>query len=333
MRLAIDLMGGDYAPQEILTGIVDAYNTHPQWDYILVGTQAALDGIRELPSSFDTVTCGSVMGMDEDLRSLVAKKDSSIWLATELVKKGEAHAVISAGSTAAQMAAATLLLGRIKGVDRPAIGGVIPTLAGGRLLLDIGANADCEPALLLQFARMGAVYARDVLGVENPRIGLLSNGTEAHKGNQLIREAHALIAASGLNFIGNLEGRDLLQGNYDVMVADGMSGNIAVKSSEGAIAALMSMLKREMTKSPLRQLGASLVKGGFDAIKRKMDYQQYGGAPLLGVNGVSVVCHGSSRALAIYNAAALAGKCVEGEFVEKLTAALGDESPATCIQS
>lgn len=323
MRMAIDLMGGDNAPQALISGISSAYDQFPSWEYFLVGTENAVRHIDklELPFNYDIVTCGSVMGMDEDVRSLMAKKDCSIWMATELVKTGEADAVISAGSTAAQMAAASLLLGRIRGVSRPAIGSVIPTLAGGRLLLDIGANADCDAELLLQFARMGAVYSSLLLGAENPRVGLLSNGVEEHKGNKLLREAYQLIAASSLNFIGNLEGRDMLQGDYDVMVADGLSGNIAVKCTEGAYSAMLAMMKKEMKKTPLRLLGAALSQGAFNAISKKMDYQQYGGAPLLGVNGVSIVCHGSSKALAIRNAAVLAAKCVAEGFVEKLAAA------------
>lgn len=321
MRLSIDVMGGDYAPQAPLAAITQLAADHPDWQLLAVALPETLAAAGAWPANVTPVACGSVMAMDEDLRSLMKKKDSSIWMATDLVKQGKADAVISAGSTGAQMAAATLLLGRIRNVERPAIGMVLPTLQGGRLLLDVGANADCTPQMLLQFAQMGAVYASQLLQADNPRVALLANGTEAHKGNKLTQAAYALIADSGLNFLGNREGRDILAGDYEVIVCDGMSGNIAIKSMEGAIAALMQMLKRELSANAKRKLGAALVRDGLRQVKRELDYQEYGGAPLLGVNGVSIVCHGSSQARALVAAAGVAADCVANQLVGKLSQA------------
>lgn len=319
MRIAVDLMGGDKAPEALWRGAMEAARRHPAWEYLLVGTHDYLDLRKELPDNATLVYCNQVVAMDEDLRSLLKKRDSSIWMATELVKQGEADAVVSAGSTGAQMAAATLLLGRLNGVERPAIGTVIPTLEGGKFLLDAGANVDCGEEQLLQFARMGAIYAQRVQGTSRPRVALLSNGTEAHKGNKASKAAYALLQDSGLNFIGNLEGRDLLQGGYEVMVCDGMSGNIAIKSVEGAMTALMTVIKKELTATPKRALGASLVKDGFAQVKATFDYEEYGGAPLLGVGGLSVVCHGSSGPRAIYQALELAASCHNNDLINILS--------------
>ena len=319
MRIAVDLMGGDNAPEAIFRGAMNAARKHPAWEYILVGTHEALDERKELPDNATLVFCNSVMDMDEDVRNLMKKRDSSIWMATELVKKNEADAVVSAGSTAAQMACATLLLGRIPGVDRPAIGTVVPTLEGARFLLDAGANVDCGEEQLVQFARMGEVYSRLIQGAEQPRVALLVNGTEPHKGNNASRAAYALLQDSGLNFIGNMEARDVLKGGYDVLVCDGMSGNIAVKSVEGAMTVMMKLLKKELTSTPKRALGAALAKDGFAKVKDRFDYEEYGGAPLLGVKGVSIVCHGSSGPRAIYQALELAASCFDSGLIETLT--------------
>ena len=319
MRIAVDLMGGDNAPEAIFRGAMNAARRHPAWEYILVGTHEALDERKELPDNATLVFCNSVMDMDEDVRNLMKKRDSSIWMATELVKKNEADAVVSAGSTAAQMACAALLLGRIPGVDRPAIGTVVPTLEGARFLLDAGANVDCTEEQLVQFARMGEVYSRLIQGVEQPRVALLVNGTEPHKGNNASRAAYALLQDSGLNFIGNMEARDILKGGYDVLVCDGMSGNIAVKCVEGAMTVMMKLLKKELTATPKRALGAALAKDGFAKVKDRFDYEEYGGAPLLGVKGVSVVCHGSSGPRAIYKALELAASCFDSGLIETLT--------------
>ncbi|NLF79896.1 MAG: phosphate acyltransferase PlsX [Clostridia bacterium] len=321
MRIAIDLMGGDYAPQAIIEGALLLARAYPEDRLLLVGLPQVKTAFPDLPDNCLYLDCGSVMAMDEDVRGLMRKKDSSIWMATELVKTGEADAVISAGSTGAQMAAATLLLGRIPGCERPAIATVVPTAAGAKLLLDVGANADCSPELLLTFARMGAVYAEQLLNYDNPRVALLANGTEEHKGNKLVREAYALIKGSDLHFIGNLEGRDILTGNYEVIVCDGMSGNIAIKSMEGAVAMIMQLLKQELTSSLKAKAAAAMLKNNFRNVRKALDQEEYGGAPLLGLSGISIVCHGGSSAKSIFSAGKLARKCHTNDFVNKLTAA------------
>ncbi|MCL1816681.1 MAG: phosphate acyltransferase PlsX [Clostridiales bacterium] len=316
MKIAIDIMGGDFAPEQIVLGALQAAARWPEHKLVLVGRHEAAPA--KLPANCSFHVAESVMGMDENVENLRQKRDSSIWQATQLVKEGKAAALISAGSTAAQMAAAIMLLGRIKGVNRPAIGSVAPGLKEERVLLDIGANAECTPDMLLQFAHMGRVLAEILLKRENPRVALLSNGTEEHKGNELIRAAHILMSQADLNFVGNQEGRDLFSGEFDVLVFDGFSGNVAVKSAEGAFYVIMNLLKQELTASLPRKIAALLIKPGLRKIKNKLDYQELGGAPLLGVNGVSIVCHGSSRARAISNAVGKAIICVEADFIARL---------------
>ncbi|MDO4581874.1 MAG: phosphate acyltransferase PlsX [Bacillota bacterium] len=319
MRIAIDLMGGDNAPRAMIDGARLIAAAHADWQLVLVGDAAAL---AQLPAS-DTIRhieSHSVMAMDESVKNLLNKKDSSIWLATQAVKNGEADAVISAGSTGAQMSAAALLLSRPPSISRPAIGTLLPTLQGPRMMLDLGANTDCDATMMLRFAQMGDVYARCIRGVERPRIALLSNGVEDHKGSKLVKETHTVLKESSLNFIGNLEGRDILYGDYDVMVTDGFSGNIALKSMEGALGVLMMTLKQELTASLPRKLGALMLKSSFNSLKRKFDYRSYGGAPLLGVKGVSIVCHGSSDAEAILSAAATAALAVDSGLVRNICA-------------
>ncbi len=321
MKIAIDLMGGDHAPHAIIEGAIALAKAYPQHQLVLVGLPAVLEALAP-PANVSTVACGSMMAMDEDVSNLMTKRDSSIWVATELVKKGEADAIISAGSTGAQMTAATLLLSRIKGCERPPIAVLIPTPEGNKVLLDVGANAECTAAMLLSFARMGVVYAEQLLGYNKPRVGLLANGTEEHKGNKLTQEAYALIKDSGLNFIGNCEGRDILKSGYEVLVCDGMSGNIALKSIEGALSTVLGLIKKEFTSSFSAKIGAALVKDKLSAIKKMFDQEEHGGAPLLGVKGISIVCHGGSRGRAIFRAGEVAIQCHEHDFVAKLTAAL-----------
>lgn len=320
MRIAIDLMGGDNAPAEIVAGSLFAAAEYPEHQFVLIGKQEVLDSINPLPANCRLVVAATVMEMDESVENLRQKRDSSIWLATKLIKDNEADSVISAGSTAAQMASALLLLGRIKGIERPAIASELPSVDGkSRLFLDLGANSDCTPKQLMQFAVMGSVYARVLQGEVDPRVALLSNGSEDCKGNELTVAAHKLLAQSDLNFIGNLEGRDLLTGNYNVMVTDGFSGNIALKSIEGTAMAMMSLLKRELTAGLMRKIGAALVMPGLRNIKGLLDYKEHGGAPLVGVRGVSIICHGSSNARAIKNAVAVALSCLEKDFIGKMT--------------
>lgn len=318
MKIAMDVMGGDKAPDEIIKGAILAAEKFSDMEFILVGYEDVLS-TYQLPANVTCRYCMQMMAMDESVEALRQKRDSSIWVATELVKKGEADAVISAGSTGAQMASALLLLGRIRGISRPAIGFMMPTMAGMRLILDGGANADVDAEQLYQFAAMGEVYMKSVYHVESPRIGLLSNGTEAHKGSATVCAAHEMIAAGPFRFIGNLEGRDIPFGEYDVLVCDGFTGNVVLKLSEGLSKMILALIKEALTSNLRSKIGAALVLPSMQEMKQKMDYKEHGGAPLLGVRGLSIVCHGSSDARAIYNAVIRARECYENDFVGKLS--------------
>jgi glycerol-3-phosphate acyltransferase PlsX len=252
----------------------------------------------------EIVHCSQVIEMGEHpAMAYRKKKDASITVATRLVKEGRAAAVVSAGSTGAQMVAALFGLGRLEGVERPAICSCVPTPQGPKILLDIGANLDSTPENLLQFAWMGKIYAQIALGIAEPRVFLLSNGAEAEKGDERTQKAHQLLAVSpGLGFGGNIEGRDILSGRADVVVTDGFAGNVALKTMEGTAEALFAMMKEAFYADSRSKLGALLLKPALKAVKKKLDYEEVGGAPLLGVNGLSVVCHGSSKAKAVRTA-------------------------------
>lgn len=318
MRIAIDVMGGDKAPDEIIKGALLAAEKDKDLKLILVGYEEVLASYS-LPVNVSCRYCTQMMAMDESVESLRQKRDSSIWVATELVKQGEADAIVSAGSTGAQMASALLLLGRIKGISRPAIGFMMPTMAGMRLILDGGANADVEAEQLYQFAAMGNVYMQSVYHVENPRVALLSNGTEAHKGSATVCAAHEMIANGPFQFIGNLEGRDIPFGEYDVLVCDGFTGNVVLKLAEGLSKMIFALIKEALSSNLRSKLGAALILPSLMDMKEKMDYKEHGGAPLLGVKGLSIVCHGSSDAKAICNAITRAKECYENNFVGKLS--------------
>lgn len=318
MRIAIDAMGGDHAPQELVAGVLESAKTQPDWEYILVGQETVLNGYGPFPANIRIHHAETVMAMDESVEHIRQKKDCSIWQATQLVKDGTADFVVSAGSTGAQMACALLQLGRIKGIDRPAICIVLPTMTGGKVILDVGANADVRPQQLVQFALMGSVYYQTLFGKERPEVALLSNGSEEHKGNELVLAAHGLLKTSGLNFVGNKEGRDVPFGEYDVLVTDGFTGNIVLKLAEGLSKMLFAQLKEQFLKDTKSKLGAALVKPGLRDLKRNLDYTEHGGAPLLGVKGLSIVCHGSSNAKAIRNAIAAGAKLQQAGFVEQL---------------
>ncbi|MGI6678486.1 MAG: phosphate acyltransferase PlsX [Dehalobacterium sp.] len=319
MRIALDVMGGDYAPGEIIAGAIQAGKRFPDTEIILVGREDLIQkNGAELPANIRIHHASEVMGMDESVESLRKKRDSSIWVATKLVKDKEAEAVVSAGSTAAQMASALLLLKRIEGIDRPAISTIYPTLQGGKVVLDIGANSNAEAKQLVQFAIMGKTYAEVILKIKNPRVALLSNGAEESKGNDTVVSAHQLLKNTQLNFIGNIEGRDIPAGTYDVAVCDGFTGNVLLKVSEGLGNTLFTLMKREFERDLRVKIGAALLLPALKNIKKMMDYAEVGGAPLLGVKGVSIICHGSSKARAIENAIRVARECVEGRFVEQM---------------
>lgn len=326
MKIALDAMGGDYAPNEILQGGLDALG---KYDYIeklyLVGQKDSIEAFLKGKNALnhpkiEIVEATEVIEMDEHpANAYRKKKDASITVATRLVKEGTADAVVSAGSTGAQLAAALFGLGRIRGVKRPAIATLIPTRMGGRLLVDAGANTNVDSENLVQFALMGSVYMDKVFGMQNPKVGLVSNGTEETKGSELVQETYPkLKELESINFIGNIEGRDVPAGTADVFVCDGFTGNVILKTMEGMAKTIMGLLEEEVMKSLKSKIGAVLMKPALRGLKRKMDYAEYGGAPLLGVNGISIVCHGRSKAKAITKAIDVAYQCKDNSFVDIL---------------
>jgi len=308
MRIAIDAMGGDHAPQAVLEGVkLVLPELAKDVELVLFGDEAALkagiDGLGITDARVTTVATSEVIGFDEQpTLAIRKKKDSSMVRAIEAVAAGKADCVLSAGSTGALLTGGTLIIKRLKGVKRPALATVLPTMDGCVLLLDCGANTDCKSDYLVQFALMGSAYMRGVLGIENPRVGLLNNGTEEEKGNELTKETHALLKTVPVNFTGNCEARDVLGGEFDVVVCDGFDGNVVLKGTEGTAALMMDLLKKGMMSSLRTKVGALLCKPAFKMLKKKLDYTEYGGAPLLGVNGGVIKAHGSSNAKAFRSA-------------------------------
>lgn len=324
-RIAVDAMGGDKAPGEIVLGALQAAAEYPVVVY-LVGREA--DVRREVqlhcssvPSNVEIVDATEVVEMHENaLAPIRKKKNSSVRVCADLVGAGKADVFVSAGNTGAAWTSARLVMGMIDGVDRPALAAVVPNPSGHTVLLDVGANVDSKPHHLREFAVMGHFYAQMLFGLRTPRIGLLSIGEEEGKGNELTRQTFHVMKETGLNFIGNAEGRDIFNGNADVIVCDGFIGNVVVKASE-ALAELMGQrLKTELLTNPLRRTGALLARGAFQALRRSTDYKEYGGAPLLGVRGGCVVCHGRSTAYAIKNAVRVAGDFAESRINDKIHA-------------
>ncbi|WP_366921618.1 phosphate acyltransferase PlsX [Metallumcola ferriviriculae] len=325
MRIAVDAMGGDNAPEEIVAGALLARN-ELGYDITLVGDEQRMRELLPSDTDIEIRHATEIIHMDEAPAVAVRrKKDASIVVATKLVKDGYAEAIVSAGSTGAQMTAALFDLGRIKGIKRPAISTLFPTAKGPKVLLDSGANADSKPENLVQFAHMGCIYAEKVLGMENPTVGLLNIGSEEGKGNELTVETYQLLKNESLNFIGNVEPRDITIGNVDVMVCDGFVGNIVLKLAEGLGTFLMNAIKDQLTSTYRYKIGAAMVAPGIRNIKKLMDYSEYGGAPLLGVDGVSIISHGSSDAKAIKNAIKAAGVCVNNGFVASTKSRLRGE--------
>lgn len=321
VRIALDGMGGDHAPAAVASGALLALDELPSVEIVLVGDPARMDA-----PSRDRLTvhaASQVISMDEHPAQAVrGKRDASIPVAVRLVKEGQADAAVSAGNTGALMAASLLTLGRIKGVSRPAIATILPTRGKPLVALDMGATADCKPEHLLAFARMGAAYSEIVLGVASPRVALLNIGGEAAKGSELTRAAHAMLAASELDFAGNVEGNHLLDGELDVMVTDGFTGNIVLKVLEGTSETLLAEIKRAFMSSARGKLAGVLAQPLVASIKSQLDYEKYGGAPLMGVCGVSIVAHGRSSARAIANAVGVAARCVEGGLIERIARAM-----------
>ena len=329
MKIAVDAMGGDHGPAVVVEGAVAAAREFGL-SVILVGDRAAIETeVRRLGAQslgLEIRHASEIVGMAESPSlALRRKRDSSLRIAAELVRDGKAAAFISAGNTGAAMAISMFVIGVLRGIDRPAIAAVLPSLRGFTVLIDAGANITPKPWHLFQFAIMGNVYARDIIGLERPRVGLLSVGEEEGKGNDLTREAYDLLKESKLNFIGNIEGRDIYNGNCDVIVTDGFTGNVALKISESLAEMVGAMIKEELTRDIRSKLGAALSVPAFSRFKKRVDYTEMGGAPLLGIDGAAIICHGASPVKAIKNAVRVAAEWAKAGLNEHIKAALEAE--------
>jgi phosphate acyltransferase len=318
-------MGGDHAPEEIVKGAAQAA-AELGVDITVVGTPSRLEPLLDSHRSLQLVPSSQEIGMDEHPAQAVRqKRDSSMVVCARLCKDGKADGWVSAGNSGAVMAAALLVQGRIRGVERPALGSVIPTAGQPSYFLDVGANVDSRPEYLVQFAKMAAVYARDVMGRKEPKVGLLANGEEDTKGDNLVRETHQRLRrdSAGFEFVGNIEPQELVKGTADVIVADGFVGNVAIKMAEASIDMLLGVMRQEIPRSFSGKVGGLLIRPGIQRIRGKLDWREFGGAPLLGIDGVAVVAHGRSDARALRNAVRVAAQAVEVGLVEKIREAVG----------
>jgi glycerol-3-phosphate acyltransferase PlsX len=326
IKIAVDSMGSDNAPYSEVEGSVQAakaYDVH----VVLVGKEPVLAPILKEAGgaglSIEIQNATQVIEMDEPpALAIRKKKDSSIRVAAKLVRDKTASGLVSAGNTGAVMATSKMVFGSVPGVDRPALATVLPTLTGHAVLLDVGANVTCKPHHLVQFAVMGHLFSKKIVGVDSPRVGLMSVGEEETKGNELTREVHQALKRLHFNFIGNVEGRDIYNGRADVIVCDGFTGNVALKTSEGLIEAVLKLLKDELSSNLQAKLGALLSQQSFKRLKKRLDYSEYGGAPLLGLRGVTIICHGRSSSNAIKNAIRVAKDFAENQVNTKLESEL-----------
>lgn len=323
VRIAVDAMGGDQAPEVVVQGAVAAACQEPI-RLLLVGPRSTVEAeVARYPEAsqlpIEIVDAPDVVAMDEPFAAIARRqRRTSVRVAADLVGRGVADALFTAGHSGAAILAAHGSLGRLPGADRPALAATIPTVAGAAILLDAGATVECRPAHLLQFAHLGAAYASVALGVPRPRVALLSNGQEAGKGNELIREAYRLLESSSLAFVGPVEASDLFVGDADVVVCDGFTGNVALKTSEGLVEAIEHLLADEIAKTVTAQVGALLTRGAFRRFRARLDYSEYGGAPLLGVEGLCVIGHGRSSARAIERGVALTARFAREHLVSRL---------------
>jgi len=303
LKIALDAMGGDNGPAPVIEGLLLALKRNNSFSVIAVGKEELL--LPLIPQKYkhriEILHCEDVISMSDSATDALKRKESSAYIAIELVKDGKADAFVSAGHSGASMSLATLRIGRIKGVSRPAIATLMPTVDKNTLVLDVGANVDCDAKNLKEFAIMGKVYAQEVLGIEKPLIGLLSNGEEESKGNEVTKEAFKLLESIP-NFIGNVEGNDIFNGSVDVVVCDGFIGNIMLKTAEGVADTIGKIIKQNLRRSLVSILGAVLMRKVFKGLKLKVDYAEYGGAPLLGVKAPVIIAHGKSNAKAMQNA-------------------------------
>ncbi len=327
MKIVIDAMGGDNAPKETVKGAVEAVKQF-NVDMVLTGDLEAialeLEKYSYPKEKIEVVNCSEVIKTDEKpVVAIRRKKDSSLVVAINMVKDGKADAIISAGNTGAILAGGLFILGRMKGINRPALAPVYPTAKGVSILIDGGSNPDCKPKNLLEFGVMGSLYANKLLNVDEPSVCLVNVGIEEGKGNELVKEAYELFKNAPFNFKGNVEARDVPAGYADVIVCDGFTGNIILKLTEGVAGTIFKMLKKELMKSPVRKVGALLIKSGLKSFKKSFDYSEYGGAPFLGVKGVVIKAHGSSNAKAIKNAVRQAKILIETNIVEDIEKEIG----------
>ncbi|MBA2597706.1 MAG: phosphate acyltransferase PlsX [Chloroflexia bacterium] len=333
MRIAVDAAGGDHGPAVIVAGAVDGARRFGV-DLLLTGAEAE---IRRALFAHDTAGIDIVVedapetiGGDEQPAQAVRRKPrSAIAMALDAVRDGRAAALVSAGNSGAVMAGALLKLGRIRGVDRPAIAGYLPSMTGKTLVLDMGAVTDPRPSHLVQFAQMGSIYIERAFGVERPTVGLLSNGEEPSKGNQLVQETFPLLSiAPGIDFRGNVEGNDITRGIVDVIVTDGFTGNVLLKTAEGAASLINATVRRRLTANPFRTALAAMLRPAFDEARKDLDYAEQGGAPLLGIDGVVIISHGRSNARAIANAIGVAKRSVDGEVPDTIARLMATLEPA-----
>ncbi len=340
MRIAVDAMGGDFAPDEIIAGALLA-QARFDVDILLVGDETAIANYLKqhhikLSDRIEIVAAEGQIDMHEEpLEGLRRKPKSSIAVSMDLVKQKKADAVVAAGHTGAAMAAALLRLGRLKGIDRPAIGALMPTLIPHKpvLLLDVGANVDCRPKFIEQFAIMGYLYSRYALGVKEPKLGLLNIGEESSKGNDLAVRVHqSLVDNPHIPFAGNAEGRDVMSGSFDVIVCDGFMGNVLLKFAEGVGRVAMQILKEELPRGWWGKLGVLFLRPNLKQVKQRMDYAEYGGALLLGVNGVCVIGHGSSKASSIANAVRVAKDAVDNQLLDRISSEIKEISAKSTNQ-
>ena len=327
LTIAVDAMGGDLCPKSEVAGAIEAVRSYGV-KVVLVGDEKLVTAElnqRDWDRSLITVHHASeaITMEDSAAKAVRTKKDSSIRVASRLVREGLAHGVVSAGNTGAVMATAKMVQGVVKGVDRPALAGIFPSLKGTPVVVvDVGANVDCEPRMLSQFAVMGDIYSRVIFRTERPAVGLLSIGEEEHKGNDLTRAATPLLKQLPINFIGNVEGRDLYTGKADVVVCDGFIGNVALKVSEGIVDVFKQMLHESLEATITRKMGYLLSKAAFTDFKKRVDYSEFGGVPLLGVKGVCIICHGRSNANAIKNAIRVAAEFAGGDINRQIETGL-----------
>ena len=322
MKIVVDAMGSDCHPQPDVEGAVQAAREYGV-EIVLVGDKEVVDpelAKHDLSGlTISAVHASQVIEMtDKPAAAAKKKKDASMVVGLKMLKQRQVDAFVSAGNSGGVLASALFYLGRIRGVKRPALSSVFPSRKGCCFLLDLGANTDCRPEYLLQFALMGSVYAERVLGIKNPRVAIVSSGEEEGKGNELVKETYPLLKASGINFVGNAEGKDILAGLADVIVTDGFTGNVIAKLTEGVAGFILDIIKEEIKSRPLATVGALLAKPAFAQVRKRLDWREYGGGPLLGVDGVVIVAHGRSDSLAIKNAVRVAKQAVEEAALDAL---------------